>query len=115
MAAVDHGPGASPRRVEDPPLIRGTASYTDDLKVPGVLHAHFVRAGWAHARIAGIDTSEAVAAPGVVGVFTAADLDLAPMPAGSAPDGMARPVLAHDRVRFGGEAIAVVVADTRAH
>jgi aerobic carbon-monoxide dehydrogenase large subunit len=115
MAAVEHGSGASPRRVEDPPLIRGAAPYTDDLKVPGALHAHFVRAGWAHARIEGIDTSEAVAAPGVVGVFTAADLDLAPMPAGAVPDAMARPVLASDRVRFVGEAIAVVVADTRAH
>src|SRR5690242_5551664 len=115
MAIAEHGPGASPRRVEDPPLIRGAQRYTDDLQVPGALYAHFVRAGWAHARIAGIDTAEAAAAPGVVGVFTAADLDVNPMPAGGGPDAMARPVLATDRVRFVGEAVAVVVADTRAH
>src|SRR3954452_8595247 len=108
MAISENGPGASPRRVEYPPLIRGALPYTDDLKVPGALHAHFVRAGWAHARIAGIDTSEAVAAPGVVGVFTADDVDRGGQPAGSAPDGMARPVLATDRVRFVGEAVAVV-------
>jgi aerobic carbon-monoxide dehydrogenase large subunit len=116
MAATDsHGPGTSPRRVEDPPLIRGAAAYTDDLAVDGALHAHFVRGGWAHARITGIDATEALAAPGVVAVFTAADLDLPPMPADSVPAAMARPVLARDRVRFIGEAVAVVVADTRAH
>jgi carbon-monoxide dehydrogenase large subunit len=83
--------------------------------VPGALHAHFVRAGWAHARIAGIDVTEAAAAPGVVAVLTAEDLDLPPMPADGVPGAMARPILARDRVRFVGEAVAVVVADTRAH
>jgi carbon-monoxide dehydrogenase large subunit len=101
--------------VEDPPLIRGAARYTDDLAAPGALHAHFVRAGWAHARITGIDVAEAVAAPGIAGVFTAADLGLGTMDAGGVPEAMARPVLAGDRVRFIGEAVAVVVADTRAH
>jgi aerobic carbon-monoxide dehydrogenase large subunit len=103
------------RRLEDPPLIRGAGTYTDDLRVPDALHAHFVRAGWAHAGITGIDTADAAAAPGVHGVFTAADLDLRGMPIGDElPAAMARPVLATDRVRFAGEAVAVVVAETRA-
>jgi aerobic carbon-monoxide dehydrogenase large subunit len=109
-----HGLGASPRRVEDPPLIRGAGTYTDDVDAPGALHAHFVRAGWAHARIMGIETEEAASMPGVVGVFTADDLDLPAMPAPSVGEEMARPVLARDRVRFIGEALAVVVAETRA-
>src|SRR6478672_10868286 len=94
------GIGASPRRVEDPPLIRGAGTYTDDVRAPGALHAHFVRAGWAHARIAGIDTAEAAAAPGVVGVFTATDLGLPDMPVEAVPEAMARPLLARERVRF---------------
>jgi carbon-monoxide dehydrogenase large subunit len=115
MSAPDaQGLGASPRRVEDPPLLRGSRPYTDDLRRDGALHAHFVRAGWAHARLLGIDVAEAVAAPGVVGVFTAADLGLGTMPVGEVPPAMARPLLALDRVRFIGESVAVVVAETRA-
>ena len=112
--------GTAVRRIEDPPLIMGTGSYTDDVKLPGTLHAAFVRAGVAHGIITSIDTSEAKAAPGVVGVFTSDDLDLpkgmpVPPPMGPpAPDAMARPILAYDRVRFLGEAIAVVVAESRA-
>jgi carbon-monoxide dehydrogenase large subunit len=104
---------ATPRR-EDPPLVTGAAVYSDDLAPPGVLHAVFVRAPLAHGRILGIDPAPAAGLPGVVGVFRAADLDLPPMPAGGVPDAMARPVLATDRVRFLGEAVAVVVAETRA-
>ena len=66
----------------------------------------------------GIDTSAAAAAPGVVGVYTAADLDLQPFgprPAGRPPEAMRRPVMATDVVRFVGELVAVVVAETRAH
>ena len=70
------GHGAALRRVEDPPLLRGTRPYTDDLREPEALYAIFVRSGFAHARINSIDSSEALAAPGVVGVFTAADLNL---------------------------------------
>ena len=111
--------GTAVRRIEDPPLIMGTGSYTDDVKLPGTLHAAFVRAGVAHGTITSIDTSEAKAAPGVVGVFTAEDLGMKDLfvaePMGPpAPDAMKRPVLAYDRVRFLGEAIAVVVAETRA-
>ena len=62
--------GTAVRRIEDPPLIMGTGSYTDDVKLPGTLHAAFVRAGVAHGTITNIDTSEAKTAPGVIGVFT---------------------------------------------
>ena len=105
--------GALLRR-EDPPLVTGAALYCDDLAQPGVLHAVFVRAPLAHGRILAIDPAPAAAMPGVAGVFTAADLDLPPLPAGGAPAAMARPVLATGTVRFLGEAVAVVVAATRA-
>ena len=111
------GHGAALRRVEDPPLLRGTRPYTDDLREPEALYAIFVRSGFAHAKINSIDTSEALAAPGVVGVFTAADFDLAPFEAAGppvkTPEEMRRPVLATDTVRFIGEPVAVVVAETR--
>ncbi len=105
--------GALLRR-EDPPLVTGAALYCDDLVAPGALHAVFVRAPLAHGRILDIDPAPAAAMPGVAGVFTAADLDLPPLPAGGAPAAMARPVLATGSVRFLGEAVAVVVAATRA-
>jgi len=105
--------GALLRR-EDPPLVTGAALYCDDLVAPGALHAVFVRAPLAHGRILAIDPAPAAAMPGVAGVFTAADLDLPPLPAGGAPAAMARPVLATGSVRFLGEAVAVVVAATRA-
>jgi len=105
--------GALLRR-EDPPLVTGAALYCDDLVPPGALHAVFVRAPLAHGRILAIDPAPAAAMPGVAGVFTAADLDLPPLPAGGAPAAMARPVLATGAVRFLGEAVAVVVAATRA-
>jgi aerobic carbon-monoxide dehydrogenase large subunit len=104
----------APLRREDPPLLTGAAVYSDDLVPPGALHAVFVRAPLAHGRILSIDPAPAAAMPGVAGVFCAADLDLPPMPAGDAPDAMARPVLASGTVRFLGEAVAVVVAATRA-
>jgi aerobic carbon-monoxide dehydrogenase large subunit len=105
--------GALLRR-EDPPLVTGAALYCDDLVAAGALHAVFVRAPLAHGRILAIDPAPAAAMPGVAGVFTAADLDLPPLPAGGAPAAMARPVLATGSVRFLGEAVAVVVAATRA-
>src|SRR5215216_6442292 len=105
--------GAALRR-EDPPLVTGAAHYSDDLVFPGTLHAVFVRAPLAHGRIVAVDPSVAAGLPGVAGVFCAADLDLPPMPAGDAPAAMARPVLASGTVRFQGEAVAVVVAETRA-
>ncbi len=105
--------GTSVRRVEDLDLITGASTYVGDLALDGVLHLHFVRSPLAHALITGIDTSAAAAAPGVVAVHTAADLDL-PAHHGLMvvnPD-LPRPPLATDRVRFVGEAVAVVVAET---
>jgi aerobic carbon-monoxide dehydrogenase large subunit len=112
------GHGAAVKRVEDPVLLRGARPYTDDLREPEALYAVFVRSGFAHATINSIDTSAAKEAPGVVAVYTAADLGLdrhaAAGPPIPTPDEMRRPVLATDRVRFIGELVAVVVAETRA-
>ena len=106
--------GKAVRRREDPPLIKGEGTYTDDLRLPEEAHAAFVRSEVAHGRIASIDTDAASAAPGVAGVYTAADLDLQPFgPGPMAPDDMLREVLATDVVRFQGEAIVLVVAETR--
>ncbi|MGH9036853.1 MAG: xanthine dehydrogenase family protein molybdopterin-binding subunit [Acidimicrobiia bacterium] len=102
-------------RTEDPKILLGDARYVDDLDQPGALHAVFVRSTVAHARLEGIDTEEAAGMPGVVGVFTAADLALAPIaPMAMVPEAMSRPALAGDVVRFVGDAVAVVVAETRA-
>jgi aerobic carbon-monoxide dehydrogenase large subunit len=115
MTAADPTTTGAMRRREDPPLLTGAARYTDDLAAPGALQAAFVRAPLAHGRILAVEVAAAAAMPAVVGVFTAADLALPPMPAGSAPAAFARPVLAETTVRFLGEAVAVVVAETRAH
>src|SRR5262249_49128451 len=102
-------------RVEDPRFLRGDARYVENLPLEGALHAVFVRSFLAHARVNGIDVTQASTMPGVSGVWTANDLDLPPMSAlDSVGDGFARPVLARDVVRFVGEALAVVVAATRA-
>jgi aerobic carbon-monoxide dehydrogenase large subunit len=115
MTAADPTTTGAMRRREDPPLLTGAARYTDDLAAPGALQAAFVRAPLAHGRILAVEVAAAAAMPAVVGVFTAADLALPPMPAESAPAAFARPVLAETTVRFLGEAVAVVVAETRAH
>jgi carbon-monoxide dehydrogenase large subunit len=112
MSAADQTTGSAGRR-EDPPLLTGAAHFTDDLAAPGALHAAFVRAPLAHARIQAVAVEAAAAMPGVAGVFTAADLALPPIPTGSAPAAFARPVLATNTVRFLGEPVAVVVAGTR--
>ena len=111
------------RRREDPRLITGAGEFVDDLRVPGCLHAAMLRSPHAHARIVSIDASAARRAPGVIGVFVAADLGAvggpipiyAPHPALRVPCRIS--VLARERVRFVGEAVAVVVADDpyRAH
>lgn len=103
------------RRVEDRDLLTGASTYVADLPTDGVLHLAFVRSPHAHARLRGVDTSTAAAAPGVVAVYAAADLDL-PAHHGFVvvhPD-LERPPLATDRVRFVGEPVAVVVAETAA-
>lgn len=108
--------GAAKKRVEDPRLLRGEGAYVDDLREPGCLHAAFVRSPYPHARIRGIDSAAAQAVPGVVAIFTSADIT-ARIPAGQAgvPGALgsfALP-LAADTVRFVGEPLAVVVGETR--
>jgi aerobic carbon-monoxide dehydrogenase large subunit len=112
--------GSRKLRREDPALLTGEARYVDDLVVPGALHAKLVRSPYAHARIRSIDTTEAQAMPGVVAVFTGADLrdDWAnPLPcAWPVTDDMKSPEhwpLAIDEACFVGEGVAVVVAETR--
>ena len=104
-----------PLRTEDPALLRGEARFVDDL-VMGQLWAAFVRSPVAHGRISQIDSAAASTAPGVVAVLTAADLGIGAMrPHPMLPAVFDRPPLAVDIVRFVGDPIAVVVADTRAH
>ena len=106
------------RRREDPRLITGTASYTDDIQLHGMAHAAILRSPHAHARIKSIDTSAAAEADGVVAVFTGADIDFAPIPcAWHVPDSdiklVDHPAIASEVVRYQGDAVAVVVADCR--
>jgi carbon-monoxide dehydrogenase large subunit len=107
--------GRSVRRREDPRLLSGRGRFVDDIEVPGMLHAQFVRSTVAHGRIAAVDLSEVRAVPGVLAAFTAADLELGDIVAQlgrplSEFVPTAMPVLARDRVRFVGEPIAVIVA-----
>jgi carbon-monoxide dehydrogenase large subunit len=112
--------GTRVERVEDPTFLTSGGAYVADLRDPrldGVAAVVFVRSTSAHARIESIDTSDARTAPGVLGVFTAADVDLAPLGAGIPgllPDAMARSWLAADTVRYVGEPVAIVVAETSA-
>jgi carbon-monoxide dehydrogenase large subunit len=105
------------RRREDPRLITGTATYVDDIKLPGMYHACIVRSPHAAAKIRGMDTKAAAAHPGVVAVFTGKDTkDVGPVPCGASLPGLRVPnhnVLAQDRVYFVGHPVAVVVATDR--
>ena len=102
--------GASIKRREDPRLITGQATYTDDLQLPGMLHAQIVRSPHAHARIVRVDTAAARRHPGVVAVYTGKDLEgkLNPIPtAWLVPNADLKtpphPALAVDVVRYAGE------------
>ncbi len=107
--------GQRVRRFEDPRLLAGEAAYLENLRLPELLHAAFVRSPYAHARLGEIPT-DAAKLPGVVRVFTAADFDFGPIPT-TVPHPALRPCsqppLARDVVRFVGEPIAVVVAHDR--
>ncbi len=112
--------GSGIRRREDPRLITGTATYTEDVVLPDMAHAALLRSPHAHARIRSIDTSRAKQAPGVLAVFTAADTEAAlkPMPcAWLLPNANLKvatyPQLAKDTVRYVGDCVAVVVAESR--
>jgi carbon-monoxide dehydrogenase large subunit len=103
--------GTRVARKEDPDLLTVGGRYVDDVAPVDALHAVFVRSDVPHAELAGVDTSAAEAANGVVGVFTATDLDLAPVPPAMPMlnQDMRRTWLASDRVRYVGDPFAVVV------
>jgi aerobic carbon-monoxide dehydrogenase large subunit len=105
------------RRREDPRLITGTATYVEDIKMPGMHHACILRSPHAAARIKSIDTKAALERPGVVAVFTGADVSgVGPVPCGASLPGLRVPqhtILATDRVYFVGHPVAVVVASDR--
>lgn len=115
------GSGQSVRRIEDEGLLKGLGQFTDDLAPEGQLRLVFVRSPHPHARITSIDTGNAASMPGVVRIVTGAELQragvkpiptLPALPDGSTPVTPPRPVLAHDEVRYVGEAVAFVVAET---
>src|SRR3954470_8979971 len=118
------GIGASVVRKEDRRFITGKGRYVDDVRVVGLTHAHFIRSPHAHAKVKGIDASAAMKMPGVVGVLTGQQIvddkvgnlicgwaitskDGTPMKMG------AWPAMAPDTVRFVGQAVAVVIAETK--
>ncbi len=112
-------------RAEDPVLLRGAGHYADDISLPGQAYAVMVRSHLAHGRIRGIDTAAARAMPGVLAVYTAADLErggIGPLPPRQVMNGrdgkpMLMPThyaLPKDKVRYVGEAVSVVVAETQA-
>ena len=115
------GQGVS--RFEDPRLIRGGGRYTDDIKLAGMTHGVVLRSPYAHAKIKSIDIKAAKAAPGVLAVLTAADVKAAGYGDLPVPGGLKRrdssqmykaryPILAEDRVRWVGDYVAFVVAET---
>jgi aerobic carbon-monoxide dehydrogenase large subunit len=106
--------GNSVQRKEDPALITGVARYVDDLPVTGVLSTVFVRSTVAHATITSIDTAAARSMPGVVAIYTADDLGVEPQAGFIFLPAFARPPLATGKVRFVGETVVAVVAETRA-
>ena len=107
--------GTQVSRVEDPDLLTAGGKYVDDLAPADGLHATFVRSVMPHALVTSVDTAEATAAPGVVAVFTAADLDLPSVPPAMPMlnQDMKRSWLASDRVRYVGEPLAVVLSESR--
>lgn len=117
------GSGQAVRRIEDEGLLKGLGQYADDVMPAGELRLVFVRSPYPHARIVSIDTANAAGMPGVVKVVTGAELVAAgvkpipgspnfPRPGGGPGVTPPRRVLAHERVRFVGEAVALVVAET---
>jgi carbon-monoxide dehydrogenase large subunit len=116
--------GQSVLRNEDPYLLTGKAEFIDDIELPGILHAAFLRSDYAHARVKSIDVSQARKRPGVVAVYTAEDfgdfwkpgpLQVPPPTAikGSVFHARTLVPMAKDKVRFSGEPLAVIIAESR--
>ena len=117
MAASGSILGNAVRRLEDPTLLTGGGKYVDDLVEPNMAHVAFVRSPIAHAKVSSVDVSAAVSMPGVLGVYHAAGDDLGiPSLQGFAmmPPTLNRPIFASDTVRFVGDIVAAVVAETKA-
>lgn len=119
------GAGLSPKRLEDQRLLTGQGKFIDDKPEDGALWLHLLRSPHAHAKISAIDVTAAKAMPGVEAIYTGADLvaddvgTLPTLPIFKRPDGSAatfppRRLLAHEVVRFAGEAVAAIVAASRA-
>jgi carbon-monoxide dehydrogenase large subunit len=107
--------GSAVERREDPTLLTGEAEYTDDIDDPELANLAFARSRYGHARIDDVDTSTAEGMDGVLAVYTGSDIDLA-LPCGFQLDGLndpEYPVVASERVRYEGDAVAVVVAEDR--
>jgi carbon-monoxide dehydrogenase large subunit len=120
MAVTEKYVGQPVLRKEDPEFLAGQARFTDNITAPGMVWMAVVRGPFAHARLKGIDTSKAAAMPGVVAVFTGADLDDewgGPLPfVWPITEDIKVPVhwpLTKDKARFQGDGVAVVVAETR--
>ena len=120
---MSEGIGASITRKEDKKFLTGRGRYTDDINRAGQVYAHFVRSDVAHANIKSIDTKAASAASGVVAVYTGEDVAadgiggpicgwVVPNRDGSAMHEPPHPLLAQGKVRFVGDAVAVVIAET---
>ena len=111
--------GERVKRLEDPRLLTGEGGFVDDIQLPGTLHAAFLRSPYGNARIRGIDLSAVRAAPGVVDAFSLADAwpDAPPtIPVLAPVDGLLpcpQYLLARDQLRYVGEAVAVIVAESR--
>ena len=103
--------GAAVRRVDADEKVTGEALYVDDLSFAGMLHAALVLPGTAHARLLAVDASAALAAPGVRAVLTAADVPGVNQVGVVESD---QPLLPDDRIRYSGDAVAIVVADSAA-
>jgi carbon-monoxide dehydrogenase large subunit len=105
------------KRLEDPKYLRGRATYVDDVALPGMLHAAFLRSPYAHAKVTRVDVEAARALPGVIDVIAPADVAGMAFATGLPREevkGNSRPFLPAERVRFVGEAVACVVATSRA-
>ena len=113
-----NGIGASIKRLEDKRFLQGQGNYVDDMQLPDMLHAAVLRSPYAHAKIIDIEVSAALEQPGVVNIFTFADLiSVKPIPIRLNPYGSLEPFLqyplASDRVRYVGDPIALIIAHSR--
>ena len=123
LGMMKYGIGQPVTRSEDPKLLRGEGNYTDDVNLDGQAYGVMVRSPYAHGTLNGIDTAEAAAAPGVLAILTGADLDAAGLGTmkcglplkgrdGSPLQYVPRPALATDKVRYVGDPVAIVIAET---